>query len=808
MHYLADCLAKKASEHGIPIEDAVHVGKSILDYPDQPVSGASSRISNKLMAAVGFTYKLLPHQQVELAALIELMNNNSTPLPASAKNKIKLQEGATDIEIESNCTYLQADLGSGKTIMTIAAILLQKIPEFPGKILFPGMVLDNNAEAKNVWDAYSAVPYMIPTEVIPIAIVYVAIVTIDQWYLEFKKFAPHLRVLVIASSDQLLKFSQTYMPYKTYPDVDVILIAQVETYLGLKYQKAEEVFDRDDKMSMLGFLMETFQKRVVGCVFYDDFEVGTMPKGTQLIYALHHVFLSGSRNINATIQPKPHVDYDNFQQALDGEVSFVTSASLDALLPTTRIIKCDSDFLKQSVALPKIEVYRVVVSSADDNMIGAIAKLKGPEVQEKLNAGACFEVISMLGIGARTVKDLFGKLFTENYEMVEAARREIHFLEIFEQWWMELPLGIGDYDINTMMSISAQEAFHKCFKTFCYDGDIDPETGNPTLCVEFERLFEQIASEVPERRGIPVPMTRSHRNDADVMMKIELANKRMDTVNKTLSEFISNDTMTECPFCSKPFQEASMKIYLNCCRTMGCECTLNTVIKSERRSGGKGTWYRCPVPHCTKPIKLDNLIAYGNDGRTMQDMIADTDDSQVITDIQDEKPKEEEVVDPYANEEPKMRVVMRIIKRLPVERNRVEMTYSHVMHGMTDCGPPPIDVPCKPIISAGYEETVNNLIALFTKYDIKYTVIRKGTTDVHKIIHEWNEYKGTWALILLAYETCAGLNCQQATDLIFVHRINNNDVASQLIGRIQRPGRPPYNAIVWEVRFNNESNNA
>lgn len=802
MLYFADIIADIAKNAGVEMKDAVVVGKSVLDFPGKPVTADYTRVKNKLLKALGFKRSLLPHQQRLLAAEIELANNQCTPLPDITKSKIKIPEGAEEPMLVSNSTFLQLKMGGGKTILTIAFILLQRILSNPAPVPCPGICLDNHAEANNIHNDLTPQIALVPTEVIPINVVYVAPVVLGQWLVEFRTFAPNLRVGVISNSEDLMEFGKAYYVDRAYPDIDVLVVVQSEVYKGLLFPKAEEDFDRDDKMPVIHFVSEIFYRIHVNVVFYDDPEIQTMPKSTHLINALHHVYLSGTRNTGISIQPKPYVDYDTVPQTFDGERSFVCGGSYDPLMQYGRVIVCDADFLEQSVRLPMVNLFKVVVASTQDRLINAIASLAGTDIQEMMNAGAIGEVVSKLKIAATTVDDVFRHMLKEHYDNFIRCRRIKYFFGFFKDWFSYLDYGEGDAFLKMLWGPQAQEVFYDTYENFLRD-DFDPETGETVTSANYDLIFDTISTTL---RGCAAPTTKSRMNEIEVNMRDAQIAEEEKKFESVVSKLTSNDSISDCPFCRQPFDNAAMRIILKCCTCMGCECTLSRISAKTIHSRGGMTSSECPNPACKKLISAEHIIAFGNSNISITEMFENVgNESEVLTDIQNAEDEEAEP-DPFADEEPKNKILMRLLNKMAVTATTINMNYPYIMQGMRDA-PYTGKAHVKPIISAGYEETVSGLEKLFAKHKIKYTVIRRGMPNVHDLICEWNEYEGVWALILLSYEVCAGLNLQiGATHVIFTHRIGNVDVAAQLIARGQRPGRPGENLQVYEILYENEKN--
>jgi hypothetical protein len=99
----------------------------------------------------------------------------------------------------------------------------------------------------------------------------------------------------------------------------------------------------------------------------------------------------------------------------------------------------------------------------------------------------------------------------------------------------------------------------------------------------------------------------------------------------------------------------------------------------------------------------------------------------------------------------------------------------------------PRDTKRKFVIFAGYNESINNITTALNDFGIEYLKLGGTAENIAQTIADFRE-RGTVLLVNSNYH-CAGLNIEFATDEILYHKIEDENVKGQVIGRCQRYGR-------------------
>jgi hypothetical protein len=110
----------------------------------------------------------------------------------------------------------------------------------------------------------------------------------------------------------------------------------------------------------------------------------------------------------------------------------------------------------------------------------------------------------------------------------------------------------------------------------------------------------------------------------------------------------------------------------------------------------------------------------------------------------------------------------------------------------------------KVLIFANYGETLRNAIDVLHKNGIVYWYLQGGPSLISNIALSFTECTQPCARVVNSTQHCSGLNLQTATDIVFMHKILDNNIETQVIGRGHRLGRTaPLN--VWFNLYKDEA---
>jgi hypothetical protein len=222
-----------------------------------------------------------------------------------------------------------------------------------------------------------------------------------------------------------------------------------------------------------------------------------------------------------------------------------------------------------------------------------------------------------------------------------------------------------------------------------------------------------------------------------------------------------------CPICYEFFNEAEIiNIYITpeCCNNKICESCIDS-------------WYKLGKTSCifcnTDNIYKDNLLCYKNNENTEN---SENKENNIINDIK------------------KVEKVENI--QFEIKNYNKNIFLKNFIKSIKD-------VDKKIIIFSDYPTIFQYIENICNENEIKYIDLEKG--NIKDIDNSVREYKFGNAKILLSNSSLfgCGMNFENSTDIIFVHKMNN-EMQEQVIGRAQRMGRKSRLNIIY-LEYENES---
>jgi len=231
----------------------------------------------------------------------------------------------------------------------------------------------------------------------------------------------------------------------------------------------------------------------------------------------------------------------------------------------------------------------------------------------------------------------------------------------------------------------------------------------------------------------------------------------------------------ECQICSLELKD--FNVFINkCCGIILCdECAIkgSHLIKLTAK-----------CPNCDADINFSKDVIFINQEFDINSIVEATGDEHEIksSHVKDK----ENNVDPKIN--PKLKALLDIINGdPPVNKKTVDMSIKQLIIGKSILEPPKYR---KVLVFANFNETLHNIEKTLDENSIKYLKLQGTHSKISTIISTFkNSNIHPTVLLINSSEHCAGLNLQFATDLIFFHKIINDNIESQVAGRAQRIGR-------------------
>ena len=115
------------------------------------------------------------------------------------------------------------------------------------------------------------------------------------------------------------------------------------------------------------------------------------------------------------------------------------------------------------------------------------------------------------------------------------------------------------------------------------------------------------------------------------------------------------------------------------------------------------------------------------------------------------------------------------------------------------------DTPMKMLIFSDFSNSFNSITGILSKYNLKYAMIKGSGSTINKTVANFKSTQGADKIdvLMLNADFCAaGINLENATDIVFYHMMSTTKT-TQIIGRGQRPGRTQA-LNVWKLCYENE----
>lgn len=111
----------------------------------------------------------------------------------------------------------------------------------------------------------------------------------------------------------------------------------------------------------------------------------------------------------------------------------------------------------------------------------------------------------------------------------------------------------------------------------------------------------------------------------------------------------------------------------------------------------------------------------------------------------------------------------------------------------------------KMLIFSDFSNSFNSITGILSKYNLKYSMIKGSGATINKTVTNFKADNGPDKIdvLMLNADFCAaGINLENATDIVFYHMMSSTKT-TQIIGRGQRPGRKT-SLNVWKLCYENE----
>lgn len=700
--------------------------------------------------------ELYPHQATVIKALID----------AEDKRVITVRSGDFDeitngqVKVETSALVLSEPFGTGKTYMILGFIMERPIPKaFPGHV--NSIIIKNDEgkyvpayrkkdQAKQLFRHEIVRKFTGPNALIKPNLIVVGSSVLIQWEREIKEHTT-LKVLSIGNYYQLQKFYQLYLERKLKA-FDIILLKNGKV-TGNFTLPGEDPSTQTDYRSLITVIAKMTAGSCWSRVIYDDFDTISIPAGSMAINSLFTLYVS------ATTKATPNgraqmVTYKSLLDAFAQRQTPLTLVTKDKTLFTNFNIRNKSDFVEKSTKIPNLETYRYVYSNPDDNyirLLGAMGEQDANNIMEMLNGDAIGTAAEALGIKTNSVADIFSRMLDKKYERymndqyvletIERVRNEI--IPLLQPHPEDKKHTVGELD--TIRAAIAKKNMPNCkYYSIVLDQMLDE------MYTEYQISKEQ--------NGL------------------------------SINRVIDNIKEGACQICCLPLEDMNTFI-IRCCGLIACEVCAIKGCQIQKRYDYKlkanticGACANCKAVvypekdllFVDRSFNLEALLQAKGDEKPAEPL-------PEVVEVAEDKPAEPEI------KNPKLKALLKIIKgQEPENKEKIPNKIKHLLQGRIDL-PQPEGIEKKVLVFANFNETLNLIENFLVEQNI--TFLRLGGTFKEKAdtVKKFQTY-GT-VLLINSQQHCAGLNLQMSTDLVYFHKILDENIESQVAGRLQRIGR-------------------
>lgn len=387
-------------------------------------------------------------------------------------------------------------------------------------------------------------------------------------------------------------------------------------------------------------------------------------------------------------------------------------------------------YLKGIVDMPPIIVSVIKINRPDDALISFIRSVNidnTSDISDMLNGDAVEEAAISLGIVSRSVADIFKNLIGNVFEKYRVAGDVLAFI---------------DYSRET-----AEDRMKLPDKTYRY-GVKDLESYK-----EIEYKYVGINSLLDDNE-----------------IKYKDIKKRYGMAVDRAKDNLMN---SECPVCRCNL-EGTAFIINKCCQAIFCySCGIKaqSLLKSN-----VGT-----CANCRNRIHYKDIIYIS--GVEIEDITEEIyDDSALDDDLSGSSGS-----GLSANEKYKKIVDIVTGDIDEGDSSPYNISYPNVVVGDKKFDTEPEFR--KVLIFANYNECIKLIGSALDKESILYINLQGSSNRIFDTVNLFNNAKGNVVLLIKGSEYCNGLNLQEATDIIFAHKMRNSSIESQIVGRAQRINR-------------------
>lgn len=715
--------------------------------------------------------------------------------------------GSPLVALTSACR-LSDPFGSGKSIDVLAVIASRKSPRavmnlsdsLVGYTKSKRQHWGNSYEIDklNAFTGFKPEVTMKYKGIIEPSIIVVGHQVLNQWKECIKEFTD-FNVFVIGSVHSLKQFYDMYKS-GTIHSYDIIVIKN-GLVTGNFYLDDEDQNSQSSGRPIISVVSKILDGYACPWLIYDDFDTIRIPPGTQSLHGLFTIYISTSNyeerneyySRRNEFKNRRNDKFDTIEQLISANITpVITDTTKDLLLRTTFNVKCQQNYIEESTKLPKIRMYICTYINPNDKyiqLLGAMGTDNATALMEGLNADAIMTVAEHVGIKTDPrPSSIFQKILEGEYEKWELDCLVLDTVERFEEFYSdELSLEWEEHPKGMHSQTDQQRLRNEIIKVAkSWKGTKEAERSLSAGTFKFLKYTSDAIERVCD--DIRAEFTEAQARDG----------RAIDNVKSNLQE-------GDCQICCLELEDI---VIAKCCTVVICGQCLKDGFKLRRQINYKkkdrDEYIGGTCPNCSKIINMEKDLIYVTHGfdldRILEANAADEEESSEEEVVEE---AEEVSKDTAGTDNPKLKALYEIIRgRMPENNKHTEYKVKNLLEGIKD-NPLPENTVRKVLLFAGFNETLQLVEGYLTTKDIKFFRLHGTANEISRTIQEFRDCTVDSILLVNSNEICAGMNIQFATDMVFFHKIHNENIEAQVAGRAQRVGRK-HNLNIFYLLYNNE----
>ena len=645
---------------------------------------------------------------------------------------------------ETCAGLLSEKFGSGKTIMILSLIVASPIPD--NRHIY--QVCRFNGRPGRICDTTPS--FVIKKKfqqdrILRPALLFVASSVVMQWVKAVKDFTD-INMLTVANVYDM-RTLYTHIIEGTINKYDVVLVKNGNITGEFNIHGHVENKNMRKQRKIYNIISNITRQYCWSRVILDDYDIIKLPRPTSFMNGLFTWFISAT-----TFRPDSKIGdvggYENILDSLKYHNIDLRHISKSPCLGIVLNICNKEQFTEDSVSVGKPLFWTHVLVNKNKKyvqMIGVMAGDKINDIMEMLNGDAIGTAAECAGIKSDNITDIFKKILQDQYDRYSLSTNTL--------------LWIDTLDIEGFDHLSEPKEDDVYYQKHVYE-QRPIDYNYPDIKGKVEAVRNACIADKTES-GIAIDRVKDNIKDGD------------------------------CPVCCCDLHDEDA-IIVKCCGKILCaECGIQGTNLSRHMNAITG---KCP--NCRTIIGFTDLI-FINGEFNLDDIITD---KPMVQNNEEKKP----IVDDVKKDKTKFDILIDIINNVAMHNKKnVNVTINGMLEGIKELPEAPAEHR-KIIIFSKFDESLSGLENNMKKAGIAYKRLGGTTTQIHDTAVEFQDsYDGINVLLINGEKYASGLNLQSTTDLVFMHKIIDRNIESQIIGRIQRLGRV-YKAHVHYLLYDDE----